>query len=105
MKNQVTITYSLKGCRGIIPTLTSQFMYSVLISELDLAKRTIQRQLEDDIPVYFSYPLNLHLSIHPRTQKIKVDYSAIKQTKEKKLVKLYLRGDMEAFSTEWMKLV
>lgn len=80
------------------------FIQKIAKQDLDAAKQTIQRDLEQNIAIKFADEIVLTLSINAITFKVKIDYSEIKSRNTIKLIKLYLSRDMEAFAIEWLKL-
>lgn len=105
MENKVTI--------GIIPVVLSdkqrnnptwQWKYKIAKQDLELAQKSIKRDLEQNIAVKFNFDIVLTLSINITTFKIKIDYSKIKSKTSARLIKLYLSRDIKAFANEWIKL-
>lgn len=83
---------------------TWQLKYKIAKQDLELAQKSILRDLEQNIAVKFNFDIVLTLSISITTFKIKIDYSKIKSKTSVRLIKLYLSRDMDEFAKEWIKL-
>jgi hypothetical protein len=75
------------------------------IQDLEVARISLQKDLEDNLPVAFHEDIVLNVSVNKKTMKVEIDYSATKSKKAIRLIKLYLAGDMDTFAKEWLKLV
>lgn len=105
MTNKVTIkTLPITFTDSLKKRSDWQLTEKIAKADLALAKNAILRDLEQNIPVKFADEIVLTLSISTSTLHIKIDYSQIKSRKTIRLIKLYLSGDQQAFSTEWIKL-
>jgi len=105
MTNKVTIhTLPVKLTDRQRKSSNWQFRTKIANQDLDLAQKSILRDLEQNIAVKFADEIVLTLSINTTTFKIKIDYSQIKSRKTVHLIKLYLSRDIEKFAKELMKL-
>lgn len=75
------------------------------MQDLELAKTSLQRDLEHDIPVTFLDDIILTISVNKKTMKTEIDYSTTKSKTSIRLIKVWLSGDMETFAELWLKLV
>lgn len=80
------INFPGNKCHG----LEKKVKQEIAERDLDMARASYLRSLKYDIPVYFATPIHLHLSIDERTMSVKIDYSKIKSSTARRLIKQYL---------------
>jgi hypothetical protein len=96
-----TIPFVLTEKEKISPTW--KMKKKLATQDLQLAKTSLQRDLEQNIPVTFLDDIILTIAVNKKTMETEIDYSATKSKSAIRFVKLYQSGDMETFANEWLK--
>src|SRR5258705_2392355 len=73
---------------------TWQLRQKIAKQDLEVAQKSILRDIQQNIAIEFADEIILTLSINMRTFKIKIDYSQIKSKTATRLIKLYLSRDI-----------
>lgn len=94
------VSFTLKNWGTPEGKLKAQIISMNLKSSMD----SVYHRLTYSIPVFFRNPIHIRLSINRSTLSVKIDYSLIRSSKQKRLIKSYLEGDMKDFAQYWLTL-
>jgi hypothetical protein len=72
--------------------------------DLQLAKDSLQRVIEHDIPIEFMHDIVLTISVRKKDLKIIIDFTETKDQESVKLLKLYFSNYKIAFANKWVSL-
>jgi hypothetical protein len=72
--------------------------------DLQLAKDSLQRAIEHDIPIKFMHDIVLTISVRKTDLQTIIDYTETKDKESVELLKLYFADDKIAFANKWVAL-
>ena len=104
MQNKVIVKTTPINLSDLKDNSVRRLKHTIAKQDLEVAQKTISRELEDDFAVHFNFDIILILSINIRTLKIKIDYSKITCKNSVRILRLYLSGERKYFISEWLKL-